>query len=408
MRILVHDYSGHPFQVQLSRALAARGHEVRHIHCASFNTGKGALARTDADPAGFDVESIDLGKAFERYNLATRLRQEVAYGGAFAARAAAFRPDVVLSSNDPLFAKWRAAMWCARAGVPWVFWLQDVYSIAMGNYAREKVPLAGPAIGRSFEVVERRLSRRSASVVAITDDFRPLLREWGVPDDRIAVIENWAPLTELAPAPRHNAWSAEHDLDGARVVLYSGTLGLKHDPSMLSELARRVRSLDGDVRVVVVSEGIGADWLIRERERSGVDNLLVLPYQPWERMGEMLGTADVLVSILEKDAGVFSVPSKVLTYLCAGRAMLGAIPAENLAARTIERAGAGVVVAPDHVDAFCAAAMDLLRDDARRAAYGAGARAYAEQAFDIGRITDSFEQVLEAAARTQRGAVGTP
>src|SRR4051794_2756283 len=53
MRILLHDYSGHPFQVQLTRALAARGHEALHLHCPSFTTGKGALEVRDDDPATF-------------------------------------------------------------------------------------------------------------------------------------------------------------------------------------------------------------------------------------------------------------------------------------------------------------------------------------------------------------------
>ena len=35
MKIIVHDYAGHPFQVQLSRRLASRGHEVLHLYCAS-------------------------------------------------------------------------------------------------------------------------------------------------------------------------------------------------------------------------------------------------------------------------------------------------------------------------------------------------------------------------------------
>jgi len=30
MRLLIHDYAGHPFQVQLSRELARRGHSVTH------------------------------------------------------------------------------------------------------------------------------------------------------------------------------------------------------------------------------------------------------------------------------------------------------------------------------------------------------------------------------------------
>jgi hypothetical protein len=34
MRVVVHDYAGHPFQVELSRALAARGQDVFHLYRA--------------------------------------------------------------------------------------------------------------------------------------------------------------------------------------------------------------------------------------------------------------------------------------------------------------------------------------------------------------------------------------
>ena len=73
--------------------------------------------------------------------------------------AARFAPDVVLSSNDPLFAKARAARWCRRSGTPWVFWLQDIYSHAMSAYAREKLGPAGAPVGGAFHAVERRLLR---------------------------------------------------------------------------------------------------------------------------------------------------------------------------------------------------------------------------------------------------------
>ena len=44
-------------------------------------------------------------------------------------------------------------------------------------------------------------------------------------------------------------------------MLYSGTLGLKHDPSILAELATRCATRTPTRRVVVVSEGKGRDWL---------------------------------------------------------------------------------------------------------------------------------------------------
>lgn len=396
MRILVHDYSGHPFQVQLSRSLAARGHDVLHVHCASYQTGKGAVFHRDGDPPNLEIDAIDLGRSFDRYSLARRLRQELSYGAAFGRRALRFDPEVILSSNDPLFAKTRAALWCRRHDVPWVFWLQDIYSVAMAAYASRRFGALGRLLGRVFQALERRLLHAATDVVAITEDFRPVLKTWGLPDSKCHVVENWAPLEELDVRPKDNPWSRAHGLQDQRVLLYSGTLGLKHDPHLLTDLARRFK--DEGVKVVVVSQGAGATWLEREQQVQGLSNLILLPYQPFEALPDVLGAADVLLTLLDPGAAVFSVPSKILTYLCAGRPVLAAMPLQNLGARTIERAGAGVVVAPKDVSGFLAAAGELLADADRRQVMGTNARAYAERTFDIETIADRFERILVDAA----------
>ncbi len=401
MRILVHDYSGHPFQMQLSRALASR-HEVLHVHCSSYQTGKGAVSRRSGDPAGLSIDAINLGRTFDRYSWGRRLRQEVSYGVAFSRRAAAFRPDVILSSNDPLFAKSVAAGWCRATSTPWVFWLQDVYSLAMSTHAKRRLGAVGRPLGAGFRAMERRLLRQAAAVVAITDDFRRPLRRWGIDAGKCHVIENWAPLPELDALPKDNAWSRAHGLHDRRVLLYSGTLGLKHHPGLLLALAQRFRD-DPDLRVVVVSQGRGIDWLRQELTASRLDNrpldnLVLLPYQPYERLPEVLASADVLLVLLQDDAGVFSVPSKVLSNLCARRPILAAMPAANLGARTIERAGAGIVVAANDEGGWLAAADKLLSDPDLGRSHGDGARHYAEVTFDIDTIAERFETILVNAA----------
>lgn len=102
-----------------------------------------------------------------------------------------------------------------------------------------------------------------------------------------------------------------------------------------------------------------------------------------------------MIAILEPDAGVFSVPSKVLTYHCAGRALLAAMPGENLAARLIARERTGLVVDPRDGPAFLDAAQQLLDDRAAREQMGSRARAYAERAFDIGAIASRFEALMQ-------------
>ncbi len=398
MRILVHDYSGHPFQVQLSRELARRGHQVLHVHCSSYRTGKGAVEQRDDDPAGFEVSGIELGSLFDRYNPWKRQAQEREYGRRFVELAERWGPDLVISSNDPLLAKWVAARWCNRRKVPWVFWLQDVYSVAMRRTLAQRLPGAGDRIGRLFERIERRLVHRAAAVVTITPDFDETLHRWGVGPDRVTVIENWAPLDELPVRARDNPWSrAQGFADETRNVLYSGTLGLKHNPELLVALARRLGER-GDARLVVISEGLGAGVLREAKTAERLDALVLLPFQPYDVFPEVLGSGDVLVCILEPDAGIFSVPSKVLSYHCAGRPILGAIPETNLAARIIEKNDSGAVVSPADAAGFVAAAEKLLDDDRRRERCGRNARRYAEDTFDLDAIADRFETVIARVA----------
>ena len=78
-RLVIHDYSGHPGQVHLSRKLARRGHRVEHQYCASYTTGRGATERRDDDPESFMVRAIELRSEFARYSPVVRLWQELQY-----------------------------------------------------------------------------------------------------------------------------------------------------------------------------------------------------------------------------------------------------------------------------------------------------------------------------------------
>ena len=413
MRIYLHDYAGHPFQVQLARALVARGHVVCHGYSATNVTPHGALARRADDAAGFEPDPIVVDRPVDKNARSLRgffhrRGAERLYGRRLVAHVEAFGPDVVLAANTPLDALGPLQAWCAAHGVRLVNWLQDLISLAAYRLLAKKLPGVGAVAGRHYLRVERRLLRRCDAVVMVTEDFRPILRDWGVPSRRLHVIENWAPLEEVPLRPKRNAWSEAHGLAEARVLLYSGTLGMKHNPALLLGLAERWQS-DPGVRVVVVTEGAGADWLAERKVERGLGNLVLLPYQPFEALPDVLATADLLVAVLEPEAGVFSVPSKVLTYLCAGRPLLLAVPPMNLAARIVKRIGAGVVVPPTAPTAFVYEAARWLADDARRAEAGRRARAYAEVSFDIARITDRFEAILTGEpAREQRGARRTP
>jgi colanic acid biosynthesis glycosyl transferase WcaI len=389
LRLVVHDYSGHPGQVHLSRELARRGHHVEHQYCASYTTGRGATQRREGDPESFVVSAIELSSEFARYSAIARLRQEVQYARMSTRAILAARPNVAVLSNIPLLSMFLLTMSLRMRRVPYVFWHQDIYSEAIRVIARDRFGQLGRLIGWVAGRVERRVARGAAAVVAISDNFIEQLDAWGVRKNKVHVVPNWAAIDEMPSRPRDNAWATAQGLVGKPVVMYAGTLGLKHDPSVISKLAQ---AAPAGSQTVVVSEGKGREWL--ESEAADVAGLTLLDYQPYEQLPDMLASADVLLVVLESNASRYSVPSKVLNYLCAGRPVLALLPPDNAVAQMVEAAEAGIVVAPGDADAASAALDSLLASPVARAAMGTAARRFAERTFDVTRVGDRFESLL--------------
>ena len=391
MRVFVHDFGGYSFPLQLSRALASRGHTVRHVYCASLTTTPPGVV--DEDNSDLEVHGITLRRPVQKYAYVRRWWQEVQYGRLVSTDCATFKPDVVLSGNTPLSAQRRLIRACRKRRIRFVFWVQDFLGIAARSILSRKNRLVGQVVGNYFTQLEGHLLRKSDAVVAIAEAFEPTLRKMHVDTNRITVIQNWACIEELPVRPKNNPWAAKHHLDRGSCFLYSGTLSMKHNPDMLLQLAIQMRTRP-EVSIVVVSQGAGAEWLQDQKARMGLDRLIILPYQDKKYMADVYATADILVALLDEVAGSFSVPSKVSAYLCAKRPLLLAVPPDNLAARLVSDHGAGIVVAPTDMKGFLGAAETLFSNPELTKQMGAYARAYAEKAYAIDPIADRFMPIL--------------
>lgn len=400
MRILVHDYSGHPFQAQLSRELAHRGHDVVHSTCPAYVSGKGNLAE---DPVvGLRFVTIGDRVVLDKGAYVRRLFQETRLGLELARQVRREKPDVALLGNLPIPTLVVAASALRMLRIPWVLWHQDITAVALKSFAAAGVSRLMGVAARVFEQGEKWSARRASAIVVIADSFVRVHREWGTAE-KVTVIPNWAPLDEILPVARANAWSDEHGLTGVRTLLYSGTIGLKHNPVLLVRLAETLREQGERVRLVVVNDGPAVPVIKEAAAARGVD-LTLLPFQPYDRLPEVLGTGDVLVVLLAADAGEFSVPSKTLSYLCAGRPVLGLMPADNLAAKLLRQAGSAVF-SPEESSLADAAAWvrEVLNDPVRAESLGKESRALAEREFALEGCASKFEHILRTVSRSCTG-----
>jgi colanic acid biosynthesis glycosyl transferase WcaI len=393
MRILIHDYAGHPAPVHLSRHLATRGHEVTHAYFAEDPGPKGMLHCRQSDPSTLQFVPISIGRRYDKSSLVARRFNDVEYGRRAARIIRDLKPDVVMSGQTPTEAQAAIVAECKAAQSGFVYWLQDFYSIAVSMLLRKRLGNAGRIIGLYYRLLERYQLRNSDAVVIISEDFRALASVWAGSDAKVRTIANWAALEDIPVRTKENNWSREHGLHSDFTFVYSGTLGLKHNPDLLVRLAK---DCGPGTSVVVVAQGAGMKQLEDAKAKHRLGSLKLLPLQPITRFPEVLAAGDVLVAVIEPDAGTYSVPSKVQSYMCAARPILLAAPSENLAARVVARENAGIVVAPDGSD-FMAAAIRLRDNNELRAQQGANGRAYAERAFDMTKIVDAFEEALCAA-----------
>ena len=78
--------------------------------------------------------------------------------------------------------------------------------------------------------------------------------------------------------------------------------------------------------------------------------ILAIKLQPFDKMNMVLSSTDIFLAMLNNDAGKYSVPSKILNYLCAGKPIILSAPKDNLASKIIRESNSGSVFNPDNFD----------------------------------------------------------
>jgi colanic acid biosynthesis glycosyl transferase WcaI len=392
LRIFLHDYGTYPFTFELARYWAAQGHRVHLAHYSDVQEMRAPAY--GARESGIEITRLQT--TANKYDFLSKPFADRRYGKRIAQLLQAGTWDVVVSGNTPLNAQQEIARATRRSGAAFVYWMHDYISRGIQIAGAKKFPTAvATAASAWYRRLEHRLLQSASAVILASQQFRPIALKAGVSEHACFVIENWCPIRDITPVQQHNPWAREHGLCGERVLLYSGTLGLKHNPSCLVALARRL----GHTKVVVVAQGPGADWLRIQAATENLRNLVVLPLQPYHRLPEVLASATLLIVISDDAAASFCFPSKTLTYLAAGRPILGIMPRHCFPASLVLSSNSGIVVPPGELDQSVDSIKTLLEDSSRLAQMSQAARSAALARCDMGTIGPAFNRVLAKCAK---------
>jgi len=386
MRIVVLDYSGHVPQADLARNLAKFGHSVQHMYCSDYVSGRGVVERIDGDSPELNFVAISTNKKFNRYNFFQRVYHEIKISDAFWREIEVYDPHYSIFSNVPLFAMSRLSKKMIATRRPYIFWWQDVYSIAIGNSFRNFGHLKS-IFEKPLQNIEKRIVEGANAVVAITPNFKSIYTLWNLDLTKFHVYPNWTPPMLFSNIEITRPKKLE------KIVVYAGTLGLKHRPELLIGLADDKDFINLEFKLVVVSQGYGRKILEKQENRRA--NIELRDFLPIGDLAKLFQEASVLLAVLEPEASKYSVPSKIMSYLSSGKPIVASIDPNNASAIILNEARAGIIVHPDApISEFSEAVTRIIKDKKLHSSMSEASENYAKQNFDGTKAAKFFLELL--------------
>lgn len=284
-------------------------------------------------------------------------------------RLRGLRFDVVfVYASSPLLQVISATVLARLKGCAIVTWVQDLWpqSLQATGYVRSPRMLAAVA------AVVRWIYAQQHLVLVQSPGFVSPVRALAPPDLPVRVHPN------PAEAQRISVGAATLTLPAGFNIVFAGNLGTAQALDSVLDAAELLRDLPG-LRFVLVGSGQRSGWLaeqVRTRELGNV--LLPGRYAP-DQMPAILAQAQaLLVSLVDDPAMALTVPSKVQSYLAAGKPVVAALRGEG--ASVVAEAGAGVACAAGDGAALAQAVRHLhAMPEAERAAMGAAGRRYHDE-----------------------------
>jgi colanic acid biosynthesis glycosyl transferase WcaI len=298
----------------------------------------------------------------------------------------AWRPNVVLLVEPTLFCSLQTLLVAFCSGAKTWLHVQDLEVDA----AFELGDLSSSRWRDWAFAIERRLLSRIDQVSTISDRMVDRLISKGVDSSRCALFPNWVDTTVIHPLPspsplRRELGIAEHTI----VALYSGSMGKKQGLDLLVDAARRLTSC-ADVRFIFCGEGSYRHTFVEKVK--DLPNVSLLPFQPTERLNDLLNLADIHLLPQRADAADLVMPSKLTGMLASGRAVVATAHTGTQLSAVLE--GRGIVTPPGEVNAFVSAVLRLAVDCDLRKRMGEEARKYAIRHLERDEILRRFELSL--------------
>jgi colanic acid biosynthesis glycosyl transferase WcaI len=379
----------------LAQSFAQMGHQVTVITCyPSYNLKeipyqfRRGILRKDTEE-NITIKRVRIPK-FSRTNKIARGVEHFIFG-MFLSVLTIFSPktDGNIVFSPPLPLPWLIIGVGKLRRVKTIVNIQDLFPLE----AVELGMLTNRYLIRLFEGMERQVYRHASEVTVHSPGNQRHVISRGANEKHVHVVYNWVDTNFIHPQSKQNEFSRNHKLGDQFIVSYAGTMGWAQDMGTIINCANELRH-QTNILFVLVGDGVEKDKAIKVGEELGLTNIYWLPMQPLSVYPEILASSDLSLINLHPELHTPVVPSKLLSIMAAGRAVVASLPDESDARQIINEAQCGICVDAGDGHALAEAIRKLESDRDLSNKMGKSGRAYIESHFSRQVCTKQMEAII--------------
>ncbi|MHC4380567.1 MAG: glycosyltransferase family 4 protein, partial [Planctomycetota bacterium] len=265
------------------------------------------------------------------------LRQTKADLGPFDAIMASTMPPVLVAATARRAAK--------KTGARFLYHMMDIYpEIAWVSGMAKRSPFT-----RWLAKVDARNCREAARVVVLSTDMKEALAARGLMTDNVVLLNNFR--LEVfedqggGPDPMHPAEEAQAltKPEGSLRLLFAGNLGRFQGLTEVVEVVRELLPEHPELELHFVGDGVRRRQLEESSGKFLGRGIYFHGHVSQESAAAWTRTADLSLITLQPGIIRFAFPSKTMTCLCEGSAILAMVETDSSLGRMVVEEGVGSV-----------------------------------------------------------------
>ena len=292
----------------------------------------------------------------------------------------------VISMSSPPLIAFPVSLALLFRKVPFIYYIEDLFPEILFDMSY----LKHPWLIRKLQALNKVIMRRANSIITIEEYMsRKVITNYLEAKDKIIEIPNWSRDVVFIPTLERQDFT----------ILYSGNMGLAHDFSILEPLIKELLPLKS-----ICYQFIGGGTRVEEIRnifiKSGEPRVEFRGYTSRDVHGATLAQGDLFIISQKRETVGDLLPSKLYSYLAAGRPMLFLGPRSSEIGRIIIDNDFGVVVENTQDISTAKRYIEFLQNNHLRAGLiNERIHRYSKFHFGLKKSVEYFRQTIEETIR---------